>query len=229
MAQLRDTKLYYDANLQEYYKLEDTSGKNGNTLTNNNSVAFNAAKFLNGADLGSADGNKTLSQASAFSYAGGAYSITFWVKINTEPGSGVLYDLIQLSDVTTSHTQLYLAYYNPAGTPELYFARTRINVADDVATFNVTLGTSVFHHMVFTYDATNIRVYLDGVLVAGPTAASGTGTLGTGGFVIGGQTNDLTANNALAIIDDVGLFNRVLTPLEVWSLYAPPGLLSMFP
>ena len=45
-----------DPSLQAYYKLENTNDSKGsNNLTNYNSVAFNAAMFGNGADMGSAN------------------------------------------------------------------------------------------------------------------------------------------------------------------------------
>ena len=119
-AELASTHLYNDANLQEQYKLEDLTGKNGNTLTNNNSVAFNSAKFNNGADGGSSDADKSLSVNSALGYNGGAYAISLWVKINVAPSSGTGYDLAELVDATT-HSSLLLNYQNSGGTLTLTF------------------------------------------------------------------------------------------------------------
>lgn len=215
MVELASTHLYNDANLQEYYKLEDTSGKNGNTLTNNNSVAFNAAKFNNGADLGSSDGNKCLSIASVLGYTNGAYAVSLWVKINTDIPINTTYDLV---NIYTTTSQWLFNYANNGGTKRVEF--TRYDGANlEGPTYNVDLGTSAFHHLVMTHDGTSIRGYLDGILVGGPTTA----TDQTGGYaagtVIGGQINDLTANNALAIFDDVAFFNRNLTADEVLTLY----------
>src|SRR6478736_10076054 len=85
MAELASTSLINDANLIAYYKAENANDSKGsNTLTNNNTVAFSAAKFNNGFDGGSANTNKSMSIANALSFSGGAYSITLWVKLNTE-------------------------------------------------------------------------------------------------------------------------------------------------
>jgi len=52
MLELASLALFSDPNLAEYYKLEGLTGKNGNTLTNVNSVTFTAAKYNNGANYG---------------------------------------------------------------------------------------------------------------------------------------------------------------------------------
>lgn len=217
MPELITLPLFSDANLQAYYRLEDTSdSKNSNTLTNNNSVSFAAAKFGNGADMGSSDANKTLSRTTANGYTNAAYAVSQWVKINTEPSSGVDYSLVHVYGTTT---QFLMSYLNESGTRKLRFTRFNGSV-DTKVDYAVDLGTTELHHIVNTYDGTNMRLYLDNVLVGGPSANSGATGSNTPGFVIGGQPNDLTANNALAIFDDVACFDRNLTAAEVTSIYS---------
>jgi len=218
MAEFLYSTLYTDANLQEYYKLEDLTGKNGNTLTNNNSVTFSAGKFNNGADLGSSDGNKALTVASAFSIDGGACGLSCWVKLNTEIASGT-YRFLNVGN-TTSDTEYYIDYQYNAGTRRLAWGRGKVGVANEETYYTVTLGTSNFYHLVLAYDATNLRGYVDNVLQSGPTAASGSGSAGNTGFAIGGNvTPDSTFNSALAIIDDVAIFNRNLAASDVDAIY----------
>lgn len=219
MAELASTSLFSDANLQEYYKLEDLTGKNGNTLTNNNSVTFVAAKYNNGASSGTTDADKTLNISSALGYGGGAYSVSCWIKILTEP-SNTTQDIFYLTDGGTA-TGLHLDYTDTAGTKSINAGRVRWGVADDNGNATITaLGTTTFHHIVYTYDGSNIRCYLDNSLIIGPTAASGNGSgAPTTMFILFGQSNSITANNGLMIIDDVGLFNRQLSAAEVTTLF----------
>lgn len=215
MAELLGLSLYNDANLQEYYKLEDTSGKNGNTLTNNNTVAFNAAKFNNGADGGSSNTNKYLNVASALSYAGGAYSISLWIKLQTEIPSGV-YDICELQETTTDTTLLFTYEYN-SGTRRLNCGRLRPGVSFDGIAYNTNLGTTVTHHIVLTYSGSTVHLYVDNVDV-GNIASSGGGSVNqTSGFeILSGRS---VTNFTSAIIDDVALFDRELTSGEVNTIY----------
>ena len=107
MPQLLNTPLFSDANLVHYYKLENTSDSKGsNTLTNVNSVAFNAAKFGNGADFGASNTTKELYSTVAPEIDGGAGTLIFWVKLQTEIASGA-YCLGHVGN-DTSKTSLYL-------------------------------------------------------------------------------------------------------------------------
>lgn len=80
------------------------------------------------------------------------------------------------------------------------------------------LGLGKWNHFVGTFDGTNGNVYLNGVLVGGPTAE----TLATaaeanftiGKLVDGGGTRWFTGN-----IDDVRLYNRALTAQEIKDLF----------
>lgn len=219
MARLADTSLFGDANLQAYYKLEDVSDSKGaNTLTNNNTVTFTAAKFTNGANLGSTDANKCLSVASALGYANGAYSVSLWVKLNTElTGADTVY---QICNIYTTTSQWLLNYSRVGGVNALNF--TRFDGATlEGPSYNVTLGTTDFHHIVMTHDGTSIRGYLDNALVGGPTTATGQTGSYSAVMTLGSNGNDITANNALVILDDAGFFNRELTAAEVTTLFTP--------
>lgn len=84
-------------------------------------------------------------------------------------------------------------------------------------------GITAFYHLVLTYDATNIRGYVDNVLVTGPTAASGSGTAAETSAIkiLCGQRGDgsTSANFASAIIDDFVIFDRALNTTEIDIIY----------
>lgn len=217
MPELLGLSLFSDANLQAYYTLEDANDdKNSNNLTNTGTVTFGAAKFSNGADMGSADGNKALSITSALNYANGAYSVSIWVKLNTELSGGDA--TYQFVNIYTTTSQWLLNYTRISGVNSVNF--TRFDGATlEGPSYNVSLGTSTWHHIVMTHDGTSIRGYLNGVLVGGPTTATGQTGSYTAGMSIGANRNDFTANNALAMFDDAAFFNRELTAAEVLTIY----------
>lgn len=219
MAESSTTALDSDANLQERYSLEDTTGKNGNTLTNNNTVAFNAAKYSNGADGGSSNTNKYLSVASALGYGGGAYSISFWVKMNTDLADGGYANFLELCDDGTD-TTLLLEYARSGSTYTITWMRLRAGVAADSGSYNVPggLGTAGWHHIVFAYDGSTVKGYLDNTERASFSASGNGSTAQTDKLHILAGRNP--SAHISAIIDDMMLFNRQLTSTEVNTLYS---------
>lgn len=220
--------LYSDANVISYWKLEDaTDDISTNDLTNTNLVTFLlAGQFGNDALFVKAS-SQDLGIASDLGITGGSMSMTAWVKVSAEPGVGAVNTIWYHADVGT-HTEEYLFYRNNGGTLTLDCTRTRRNVADDSFTYAVTLGTTDWHHLAYTYntDTNELKCYLDGTEVAGGTS-SGDGSSGADAdaFHIG-TWNRPTAGGKQAFwngeIDDVTIFNRELTAAEVSSIYDTP-------
>lgn len=217
--ELASTPLFSDANLVAYYKLEDVNDSKGSyTLTNNNTVAFNAAKFNNGADFGASNTNKSLSINSDLSIQGGNISVSFWVKNYSNPSTGAFTYFMTNND--TNDVEYSIFYQYNGGTYRLNFDRYKNpdSAGTDVF-YNVDLGTSLFNHIVATYDGTTMRLYLNGIEV-GNTPASGTGSGTTTTKTSIGARNDGLANYfSKSIIDDVAIFNRALTATEINKLY----------
>lgn len=216
MPELAGLPLFSDGNLVSYYKLENVSDSKGsNTLTNNGTVTFAAAKFNNGADLGASNTTKYLSQAGTISIDGGACTFAGWIKAQTEIASGLYYICHQANN--TSSTQYILRYEYNSGTRRLLFDRTKNGTADDLFTYNITLGTTDFYHVALTYDGSTVRGYVNGAEI-GSVASSGNGSgSATQGFTLGSDTDG--NNKASVIIDDFAVFSRAITPTEVLSLY----------
>lgn len=221
------TSLRNDANLKAYYKLENVNDDLGvNNLLNTASVPFNAAQFNNGADMGVNNISKFLDSPTSLSISGGALSMTFWIKLQSNPASGSAYATV-FQGSSTNNVEQNIIYRNNAGTPRLEFTRTRVGVADDALNYNYTLSTSVFHHLAYTYDGTNLRGYVDGLEVAGsPISSTGNGSSGASDRISIGATYRGSAGSfGSEIIDDVTYFNRALTANEV-SVIALGGSLG---
>jgi hypothetical protein len=87
--------------------------------------------------------------------------------------------------------------------------------------FNFEADRTLFSdwtHLVVTFNSGKLQLFLNGSLViehplpiAGPVAENG-------GLVIGGHRSG-TGRNFDGLIDEVAIWNRVLTPSEITSLY----------
>jgi VCBS repeat-containing protein len=84
--------------------------------------------------------------------------------------------------------------------------------ADLNATGSTALGVNVWTHLALTYDGTMLRLYVGGTQVAS-RALSGSMVVTTGALTIGG--NSLGIGYFQGLIDDVRVYNRALTPLEI--------------
>jgi len=88
------------------------------------------------------------------------------------------------------------------------------------------IGPGDWHHVVGTYDGTQLQLYVDGVAVGSPRPHTGTILpMPKGGFVAigsedGRRTNDPNEPRYFkGSIDEVGIYRRALTPDEVLRLF----------
>lgn len=215
MSELALTTLLADGSLEGYYKGEsgalttDSSSK-GRTLTNNGTVASSSGVFGGAFDFGASNTTKYMSITNNMGIDGGNISLSIWAKLTTSPGD---YSLIaQQSDNTD------VLNYITLNSTSVLFHRLKQNVADQSASYTFTLPSTTYTHIVMTYDGTNIRGYVNSSLVAGPTAASGSGSgTNANGFSIG--SNVLGQTKFSGLIDDAAIFSRVLTQEEISKLY----------
>ncbi len=222
--ELFKTPLASDSSLKALYRFEsgalttDSSG-NGLTLTNHNSISENSnGKFGYCADLGSSDSDRYFDVADNFGYAGGAISISFWIKLNTEISSSQ-YNFVEIYE-NTAHTTIFVIYEYNSGTRRLYFQRVKQGVAIDGFSYNITLGTSNWVHIALTYSGSTIIGYVNGSNI-GNASSTGNGTFPLSPLInIGGSG---ATYSSLTLIDDVCFFNRVLTSEEILSIYQGDG------
>jgi len=90
----------------------------------------------------------------------------------------------------------------------------------------VTLTVGTYHHVAFVQDVTGAQklAYLDGVLVN--TVPPGTNTFAgnqTGTLFLGRAPGGGTAQSWFGAIDDIRIYNRVMTANEIQTIYALRG------
>lgn len=206
--------------LVAYYKLEDTtdSSGGGNTLTNNNSVTFIPSKFNLGASLGTSNTNKSLSRASNLGIDGGAVTISCWARILTQVPSSSNYALVSLVSIGSTNTSYTIYYFESAGVKYLAYLRLKVGVTNEGPALSKELDLTTFNMFTLTYDATNVRGYFNGILVGGPTAASGNGSASLANQFDIGRTAD-SLNYASAVVDDTVVLNRAASADEIKDMY----------
>lgn len=230
-VELASTSLFSDPNLTHYWKLENTTDTIGGlTLTNPTGKSFVAAKFNNGIDMGSSIRNtQEMGVASnAIPAATGAFSISLWFKANLAlSGSNVNPGLLICSNAAggaSGYAVTIIPIWN-GGTPSIQVIR-RTNVDVSETTGWAANDTTTWHHVVHTYNGTNMINYFDGVAFSAGVASSSGFAAGAYPFLsIGGS---FMSNNATSIIDDVAFFSKALSAAEVSLLFNGPSPTSGF-
>lgn len=208
-------------NLVAYYKFESgyltTSSVANYTLTNNGTVTANAGgKFGYCADYGSANTTKYFNIANNLGIDGGAITISTWLKLNTEIGSGAYSFALQGS--VTSQVNYIMGYQYNAGARRMFVNRQKQNITNNESFGSVTLGTSSWHHCVLRYDGTNLSGWLDGVKVCADLATSGNGASAATSNVSFGFDNQYTGAYASMLQDSTGIWSRALSDAEIIQL-----------
>ena len=80
-----------------------------------------------------------------------------------------------------------------------------------------TINDDAWHQIVGTWDGTNARLYVDGVLVTGPTALGGTIDTDTSTVAIGAATGG--SNRWIGDIDEVALAGAAMSAADIATLY----------
>lgn len=210
-----------DGSIRALWHLEDTADSSGNgyTLTNTNSVGFTSGILDNAADFGSSNTNKVLTVQSDLGITGGAASWGLWVKMRGEPTNNTSVNLFTQMDAGNK-VGYQITYRNTSGTYYVDCSRLVRGVNWFNASYTVTLGTSNWHHILCTYDGTNIRNFTDGSQRA-VTSNSGNGSSADydqSAIGAGYSANSLTAYSS-SYIDEMFVTNTALGTTTRESLY----------
>lgn len=208
------------AGLVSYWKFDETSGTaydatSTNALTNNNGTPFITGKISNAADLERAS-------SQSFSIADGSQSglditgdvsFSFWVKPETVDFNTVI------AKFGASGNRSYRVLQADGG-----FYLDVINSSDTSAqgawpTLGLTAGN--WYHIVITWKASTSKanLYVNGAVQTEKTTSGVTNLKNSTATFAVGSDSDLAANLGDGLVDEVGVWNRVLTTSEVSGLY----------
>ena len=196
--------------LRAYYKLEDANDALGvYNLTNDGGVTFaTAGKINNGATTFST--TKRLSIANAMGFTTSCtQTISFWFKATSR--TGYFFD-----NVTTSPSNQRRLLYCGTDRVTLF-----LNLTDSAITTGASsVNTATWYHVVLTQNALNFELFLNAV-------SKGTATMGgtastSSNYAAIGNAADVTGPWAApfdGVIDEFGIWDRVLTGVEITALY----------
>jgi len=153
-------------------------------------------------------------------------NVTFSVWFNAESSVAAgNFGLVYQSESTND-----VAYHIRILSGDITFYREKTNSGGTTISYTPTINTGTWYHVMGTYDGTNLRLYWNGSLVAGPTAASGAGASGGGDCLIVGAY-DSTSNGTCPAntgatfdgkIDAVVTYASALTGTDLTNLYNVP-------
>ena len=126
-----------------------------------------------------------------------------------QDGSGVGWSILMHKDITDEL--------------EFHIVRTVPSTAGVVANSTVTVVANRWYHVVGIWEPTvGVKIYVDGILKDTTTDAGSVLRSSTVGTRIGGGIQDTSDRFLDGLIDDVRIYNRPLSPHEIWQLYTNP-------
>jgi len=224
--------------------------------------SFNSANATD--DIGSIDGSvhgATLTADrfgnvnKAYSFSGGSYialpdapalksatsTVSLWVKINGyEPSTMSLNGIYCVINSTTASYfgTMFLGVY----TSGKYFTVTQNNPSQNVYASSLLSNSGAWQHYAVSTDADSTKMYIDGVKQW--SQHKNFASTFTSDSVYIGKSGNTTHTGALnGLVDDIRVYNRVLSKLEVDSLFneidpmavginettATPNIVSIYP
>ena len=206
-------------NLVSYWKLDEASGNaadsvGSNTLTNNNTITYAAAKINNGASLNGS--NQYFNSAAAGLQITGDLTYAMWVKPTVQ-----LNRLSLLNTYATAGNGLGVitTLEDISGVLKMRFANY-ISGSNKDYTSTATVASGSWSHIAFVYHASagQVEFYVNGTSLDSPTGFP-TSITSVSSMIFGNDGNLGTGNWYLGMVDEVGIWSRALTSTEIASLY----------
>jgi hypothetical protein len=195
-------------NLVSYWKMDEASGNRADshgsfTLTDNNTVLAGTGIINNGADFESS-ASEYFSWTADAAFLPAAMSISCWIKKESNTGLNAIFSK-EASGVG------YVLYTN-GSTLSMTFQGI------DTLSHGTSISTATWYHVVFTWDGTNGKIYLNN----GSPATTATFTSlnsSTAAQAIGNRSAGVSTGYFDGIIDEVAFWSRAISAAEVAEIY----------
>ena len=191
-------------NLQLYWKLDESSGNATDSsgygytgIKTGPTSAWVAGKFGNAISLDSFTNGSDYIDAAALTWTPTKFSVAYWTKstITSQP-------FPEISAQTWNY--LFIHWQPPSNG---IYAGTDVATRIDGNDSGITLDTTTWHHIVFTFDNGSAKLYFDGAFKTGKT----------------GMTNPLAWQSFrirhTGLFDDVRVYNIAIDADQVLALY----------
>ena len=149
-------------------------------------------------------------QTASRPYIQGPLTMAIWANSNS-PAAAQIFFALPLDDTAGAANSVNFAYSGGVLLVQKWGGGT-------VVSSGISASSDVWYHVVYSVDGNNNnKIYVDGKLAATSTTATNTGQA---------TICRLASFNAAfpspylsGMLDDCRIFNRVLTPAEIWALY----------
>ncbi len=192
---------------------------------NNHGTAQGGLSYLPGKVSGSFPATNNLQYVNvpnspSLNFGTGNFSADAWVKMNKETGSFIIVQKLTTSGGITNMTILGYSFLIKQGKLAFVMGQGSVFIAPDSQS---KIDDNEWHFVAVTVDRrskTGGKLYTDGqvVLTFDPTSISNTIT-NTAALTIGGYANNPITATYQNQVDELELFNRVLTPTEITALF----------
>lgn len=204
-------------NLLSYYKLDEASGNaidahGANNLTDFNTVGSATGKIGNARDFNrAASEHFHAATSSEFSFGNTDYSFSCWAYAETT--SGVLRVLLSKRQTNVALSN-YTVYFNSDNTLDCWIGRTSGGV---FIVEGPAISLNTWYHIIMSHNAATdtVRLVVNGTVYTG-TYTGTPATPSSATFRIGAQN---AGDYWDGLVDEVGVWDRVLTTDEEAALY----------
>ncbi len=194
----------------------DASGNNNNGTVNG--ATLTTDRFGNANSAYSFDGTSNFISCANAPLINVPFTISAWVNLNTLSGFS---PILSLGDLGTNNLKKF--YFSPVyggiGKPSI-----GTGGANDITSTSIVVTPSNWVHVavcVTSYSSTNVVFYVNGVSYNVNTTGGGNFPfpLNNSGFVIGKDAGTGGYSYFKGKIDDLSIYNRILTAQEITTLY----------
>jgi hypothetical protein len=213
--QVAVTPVFADSTLLAHWRLDETSGAtaaDASSFGRHGTVAggatWAAGVFGNGLTFDGVNDGITTPLGTDL---GSAWTISLFVRSPNAPATGPVSGPIQSGNIEIN--------WNHPTTSFQGAATVRVGWTWYRASFG-PLAANTWSHLVATYDGENLRTYKDGVLISNNTQPSGPTDVAGSTMAIGRHSS--AAQFFTGAIDNVRVYNRVLSNAEVTALTSQP-------
>lgn len=197
----------------------DSSGNSNNGT--DTAITYSQANGKFGQGAGFNGTNSRIMISNGLGINNGACTISMWAKLNAEITSGSWF-FVNCENGSPYYVGNTIYYNYNSGTRTITFDRTRWGVVANTTGGSLTMGTSAWYHIVYSYDGANLSGYVNGSRIGTPVAASGNGNnnnitetnLGASNY------NGTISSFINANIDEVIISNTAWSAAKIAKYYA---------
>jgi hypothetical protein len=219
-----------DPSLVGYWSFDEGSGNAANDLSGNiNNGIINGATWINGKygkalQFNGLNNFVEVPDSPSLHAANNQITVEMWIKkANAQQSVGTL---VVKGDIYSDITYGLWVPSVTAGPTEMNSEFMFYNPKNTVSFGNIT--DTNWHHVAATYDGNNLKSYLDGNLVDTKTTGGSVMPINNYPLQIGAIDMPAAPNPIFdvfnGVIDEVKIYNRSLTALEIKKEYNPPSL-----